>query len=80
MKRKISALLPIFASARFSIEAPDDWDKMTLCKRKEYFMQHLKRNASLCHQCSGDVETDFELDYTFIDDMDCVGFNDIIFG
>lgn len=57
---KIFQMISIAASAKFSIDKPDNWDKMTLKEKKEYFWSHLESEASLCCHCSDGMESDFE--------------------
>ena len=58
----IEAYLPVYASAKFFIKKPLDWDKWSQKKKFEYFIENCETNAYLCHQCSGPLETDFEWD------------------
>jgi len=69
-KEKIYCRLPIFATAKFSIEKPDNWDDMTRAEQDEYFLTclSLAPEATLCCQCSGDTETDYEVDLDAIED------------
>lgn len=59
---KIYSWVPTWCSFKASIEKPEDWDKKTLKEKKDYFSQNMEQEASLCHQCSSEVETDFALD------------------
>ena len=65
MKKTIVAMLPVFASAKFKIDKPDNWDKMTDNEKKEYFEEHMESDGDLCHQCSDSIESDFEYDPEF---------------
>jgi len=58
---KISAMLPTYASSRFEIDKPDNWDDMTDSEKSDYFLEHMRSVASLCHQCD-DIESYFECD------------------
>lgn len=69
---KIYCHLPIFATAKFSIEKPRNWDKMSKAEQDEYFItcKTLGAEASLCCHCSGDTQTDYEVDLDSIEDSD----------
>jgi len=69
MKDKLFCKLPIFASATFSIDKPSNWDIMSKAQQDEYFLSatSLNREASLCHQCSGPTETEYEIDTMLIE-------------
>ncbi len=64
---KIKAMLPIYASAKFECEKPDNWDEMTDYEKKEYFAENMYSISSLCHQCSGPTETDYEANLDYYD-------------
>jgi len=59
---KILVVLPIYASAKFYIEKPDNWDKMSKSEKADYFSENMETNAQLCHQCSNDLESSYDLD------------------
>jgi hypothetical protein len=70
MKNKIYCRLPIFATARFSINKPDNWNEMSKAEQSEYFLasKSLAPEGTLCHQCSGPTETDYEVDLCACED------------
>ena len=70
-KEKIFCYLPIHAWAKFSIEKPENWDDLTEAERTERFLESpdIKREASLCHQCSRDIESDFEVNLDNIENQ-----------
>jgi len=61
---KIYCHLPIFATAKFSIDKPDNWEQMDKAEQDNYFLTcaSLAPEGSLCCQCNGDTETDYEID------------------
>ena len=59
---KIKSMVPTYAYMRAFIEKPDNWNDMDPKQQKEYFAEHMSVDASLCHQCSDDIESDMELD------------------
>lgn len=61
--------LPIFATAKFSIEKPNNWGKMNREEKKDYFLQNMGCESSICCHCSRDIETDFEADINYIDSI-----------
>jgi hypothetical protein len=66
---KIIGMFPIYASGTFEIYKPDGWDDWTKEKQKEYFSENMASEGSVCYQCSDDLETDFELDITYFDEI-----------
>lgn len=73
---KIIAMIPHFCSIKHTLEKPDNWDKMTLKQKKEYFFSNSESSEGLCYQCSNDVELDGSsddktyFDETFWDERD----------
>lgn len=59
--------LPIYASANFIMEKPDNWDQLADSQKYDLFMENMKSNSSLCHQCSKDIETNFETDTDYLE-------------
>ena len=56
---KIYAMVPIFASAKFECEKPDNWDEMSLEEKKDHFLSNAENlGTSVCHQCSDSVQMD----------------------
>jgi len=60
---KIKGMIPIYASGRFSIDKPENWDDMTDDEKKDYFLDKMQRGGSLCHHCSNQIETDYEMNW-----------------
>ena len=61
MSKKISVWVPIYSSAKFILELPDNWDDMDDEGKLDYFYIH-SYAPSLCHYCSHSVESNFEID------------------
>ena len=79
--KKIYCNLPIFATAKFSIEKPDNWDDMSKEDQVVYFLESttLANESSLCHYCSRKgMETDFEVSLDDIEDDEDLDFYDVI--
>ena len=66
---KIYGYLPVKAMAKFSMKTPDNWNEMSKEKKNEYFVEHAKRDASLCYQCVKDTDTDYDIDYDAIQEI-----------
>lgn len=66
---KIVGLVPIFASGKFEVEKPEDWDSMTPKEKKDYFINNASRSGYLCHQCTDCMETDWEADLGCFDSL-----------
>lgn len=64
---RIEGFFPIAASARFYAERPSDWLEMSDELRKQYFIENMHRDATVCHHCAQGLETDFDPDLDFID-------------
>jgi hypothetical protein len=69
MKNKIYCQLPIFATASFSVDKPDNWGEMSKEERDEHFLSatSLSPEGSLCHQCRRNLETDYVVDLQAIE-------------
>lgn len=65
---KIKMHLPVGASAEFEFEKPKGWDKWSKTKQFKYAMDsnYESTSGSLCHQCAGILETDFEVLTDFV--------------
>jgi hypothetical protein len=59
--QKIHAFIPIYASAKFSIDKPTNWDDMTKADREIYFLNCADPISKLCFQCSDTIQSDFEV-------------------
>jgi hypothetical protein len=64
---KIRALLPIYASAYFESEVPDNFPEMTDKEKMECVLENMETIGSVCHQCSNDIDTDFELNEDWVE-------------
>jgi hypothetical protein len=65
---KVKAWLPISASANFEIEVDkDEWEKLTAEERHERFMREAHPVGFLCCHCSGEINSDLEVDELALD-------------
>lgn len=49
------------ASAKFTCEEPEGWDKMTREQKIEYVEINAECEGSLCHQCTDSIQSDFQV-------------------
>jgi hypothetical protein len=68
MKKMIRISLPIYASAIFEFEKPENWDELTQEEKVELFFQDFESSGSLCNQCTANTETDYEVDDRCLED------------
>jgi len=64
---KITIMVPVFASAEFTCDKPDNWDFMSLEEKTDYFNANADRSGSICHQCTSSIECDWEIDQKWYD-------------
>jgi len=64
---EIYCYLPVYATAKFSIRKPANWNEMSDIEQKDYFLTNMESSSlSLCHQCSNRIETDFDVVESFL--------------
>lgn len=71
---KLVMMVPVFASARFTVVKPKNWDVLSDEEKVDFFVQNSVTEASLCHQCSQNFESDMEIDtdwfgYSILQDL-----------
>jgi hypothetical protein len=66
---KITAYLPIYASAKFELEVDKEtWNALSIEEKTELFMTSSEVvSGCLCYSCADNLETDFVVDETALD-------------
>jgi hypothetical protein len=60
--KQIKSWLPVYASAEFSIDKPDNWDALSEREKQELFLSKCDpSSSSLCWSCSNHFQTDHEV-------------------
>lgn len=60
---KVTAWLPVYASACFELEIDsEEWKQMTDEEKHIKFMAECYPTGGLCHQCAGEINCDMDMD------------------
>lgn len=67
-KDKLYCMIPVYASAVFQCDKPDNWENMSKEDQKWYFLSKAGTKANVCNHCSNNgLECDFEQDQDYVD-------------
>ena len=69
-KKRLNSMIPIFAIALFEADKPEKWDSLSDREKVEWFTSNMESTCGLCHHCSGNIETDFEVNDNALDQLE----------
>lgn len=71
MKERIFSWIPVYATERFYIEKPANWDDMDVGDKSSYFLAKMILCGPLCGQCNCNVQLDGDIVESFFNENVC---------